>query len=150
MKKLLAKSKNNKELYICETTKEHMKAHLEVKTEHIIEAINKTNLEGSFIFEQVSLNRIIGKDRCVYVPEDKIDKVKMITRSNRKGPTPMIDSEPEDTELITIGACVDGDGKWTLFTAFYGKKAPKEPWDIENEDELKESEQFWSCHALCI
>ena len=150
MKKLLAKSKNNKEVYICETTKEHMKAHLDVNINHIKEAINKIDLEGTFLIQEISLGRTIGKDKCIYVSKDRLDEVKFITRPNRKGTTPMIKAEPDDTDLITIGACVDGDGKWTLFTAFYGKKAPKEPWDIKNEDELKESEQFWSCHALCI
>ena len=75
----------------------------------------------------------------------------MIQRPNRDGLTPMIGIEAQSTSLITIGLCVDDDGLWTMFTAFYGVKAPKEPWDKTlSESEREESEEFWSTHALCM
>lgn len=149
MKKIIAKSKNNINVYICEETKEHMKAHSDVSLKHIIEAINSVTLSGTFFMESVNLGTVIGKDRCIYVSPENWKNIKMIQRSNRKGFTPMIKAEPANTSLLTIGICVDDDGLWTLFTAFYGIKAPKEPWDTKTEEEKTESEKFWNCHALC-
>ena len=149
MKKIIAKSKNNINVYICEKTKEHMKAHSDVSLKHIIEVINSVTLSGTFFMESVNLGTVIGKDHCIYVPNEKWNEVQMVQRPNRKGLTPMIKAEPPDTSLLTIGVCVDDDGLWTLFTAFYGVKAPKEPWDVNTEEEKTESEKFWRCHALC-
>lgn len=151
MKKIITKSKNNINVYICEETKEHMKAHSDVSLENIKEAINNVTLSGTFIMESVDLGTVIGKDHCIYVSTENWKNVNMIQRPNRKGLTPMIKSEPADTSLLTIGLCVDDDGLWTLFTAFYGVKVPKEPWDasIKSEQEKEESKKFWRCHALC-
>jgi hypothetical protein len=53
------------------------------------------------------------------------------------------------TSLITIGICLDDDGVHTLFTAFYGKLAPREPWDPSLPDQDRaESEEFWKTHAI--
>ena len=150
MKKIIAKSKNNINVYICEETIAHMKAHSDVSLKHIQEAINNISLSGTFFMESVDLNTIIGKDHCIYVSPENWENITMVQRPNRKGFTPMIKSEPADTSLLTIGLCVD-DGLWTLFTAFYGVKVPKEPWDasIKSAQEKEESKKFWRCHALC-
>lgn len=151
MKKFIAKTKNNINVYICEETIKHMKAHSDVSIDHIIEAINKINLSGTFFMESIDMKKVIGKDHCIYVPKEKWNMVTMEQRPNRKGLTPMIKENPTNTSLITIGMCLDDDNKWTLFTAFYGVKAPKEPWDvnINNTEEKEISENFWNCHALC-
>lgn len=148
MKKFITKSKNNMSVYVGEETIEHMKAHSDVSLDHITEAIKKIILSGTFFMEEVNLDKIIGKDHCIYVSPENWENVTMVQRPNRKGLTPMIEAEPSDTSLITIGVCVDDDGLWTLFTAFYGVKAPKEPWDAKVE-EKSASEAFWNCHALC-
>ena len=96
------------------------------------------------------MGRVVGKDHCIYVAPENWRNVKMVKRPNRKGPTPMIKANPQDTSLITIGICKDDDGLYTIFTAFYGLKAPKEPWDTNSDLERSESEKFWSCHALCM
>lgn len=151
MKKIISKSKNNLEIYIGEETIAHMKAHSDVSLKHIQEAINSVTLSDTFFMRAIDLGRMVGKDHCIYIPKEKWNEVQMFQRPNRKGLTPMIKSNPQDTSLITIGICIDDDGLWTLFTAFYGVKAPREPWDpnIKSEEEKAESEEFWNCHALC-
>ena len=150
-KKILATDKENNKVYICNDTLSHMKAHPDVDINHIRKAINNIALSGTFFMESIDLHEIIGKDHCVFVPEERREEVKMIQRPNRDGLTPMIGIEAQSTSLITIGLCVDDDGLWTMFTAFYGVKAPKEPWDKTlSESEREESEEFWSTHALCM
>ena len=151
MKKFIVKTKNNMNVYIGEKTLQHMEAHPDVLICHIKEALEKVSLEGTFFMESIEMKRTVGKDHCVYVSPENWGNIKMIQRPNRNGPTPMIKSEPSDTSLITIGACIDDDGLWTLFTAFYGVKAPKEPWDKNlTDEEREESKKFWKCHAICI
>ena len=150
-KKFFEKSKNNKEVYICEQTLQHMAAHADVNFNDIKEAIRKIDLVGTFFMDSINLGRNVGKNHCIYVSHENWGKVKMLQRPNRAGLTPQIKAEPEDTSMITVGICLDEDGLWTIFTAFYGPKAPKEPWDKNlKEEERAESEAFWSCHALCM
>ena len=150
-KKILATDKTNNKVYICDETLSHMKAHPDVEINDVRKAINNIALSGTFFMESIDLHEIIGKDHCVFVPEERREEVKMIQRPNRDGLTPMIGIEAQSTSLITIGLCVDDDGLWTMFTAFYGVKAPKEPWDKTlSESEREESEEFWSTHALCM
>lgn len=151
MKKLIETTKNNTEVFIGEETIKHMEAHSDVSIKHIKDAIKKITLNGTFFMESINMGKNVGKDHCIKIMPEDFEKIKMVQRPNRKGLTPMIEAEPEDTELLTIGLCIDeDDGKWTLFTAFYGIKAPREPWDTHTDEERAESETFWNCHALCI
>ena len=151
MKKLLCSFENGVEVYVCNYTYTHMMAHADVDMSHIVEAISKISpADGqTFIMQNIDLGRIIGKDNCVAVNEE--DDVRIVTRPNRAGQTPIVyNREAEDTSLINVGLCLDEeDGLWTMFTAFYGILAPKEPWDFRLKDEEREeSIQFWSTHAL--
>ena len=118
-KTILATDFNKTKVYICEETLRHMEAHPDVNLKHIQQAINNITLSGTFFMESIDLRETVGKDHCVFVPEDKRKEIKMVQRPNRAGLTPMIEMEPEDTTLVTVGVCVDDDGLWTLFTAFY-------------------------------
>lgn len=150
MKKTINKTNNYIEVYVSDETMSHMKAHSDVSFEHIKEAISKIDLDkkSTFLMTNVDLKKNIGKDNCVLINSE--DDVRLEQRPNRKGLTPVVyNREAEDTSLINIGVCVDDDGLWTLFTAFYGVLAPKEPWDERlTENEREESEAFWSTHAL--
>lgn len=144
-------SKNNKEVFICEATMQHMAAHADVNFSDIKEAIKKIDLQGTFFMDTVEMGHTVGKNHCIYVSPKDWDKVQMVQRPHRDGMTPHIQAKPEDTSLLTVGVCLDEDGLWTMFTAFYGPKAPKEPWDKNlKEEERAESEEFWNCHALCM
>lgn len=150
-KVFIGTTKNNIEVYMCESTYTHMLAHPDVKMSDIKEAIMKTVYKAPFQIKAVDLGRICGKDACIEIPAGM--KPEMRTRKGRQGKTPVFISgvEAADTSLLTIGICTDGDGKNTIFTAFYGQLAPKEPWDQRLSDsERSESEIFWNNHALVV
>lgn len=149
-KTLLNETKNNKKVFICDETLKHMEAHPDVSINHVKEAIKNISLDGGFFMESVDMGRVVGKDHCIYVAPENWRNVKMVKRPNRKGLTPTIVLPPVETTLLTIGICMDDDGLYTIFTAFYGVKAPKEPWDTNSDSERSESEKFWACHALCV
>ena len=150
-KTFIAKTSNNVDIYMCESTYEHMLAHPDVRMSDIKEAIMKTVYKAPFQIKAVDLGRICGKDACIEIPAGM--KPEMRIRKGRQGKTPVFISgvEAEDTTLLTIGICTDDDGKNTVFTAFYGQLAPKEPWDQRLSDsERSESEEFWTSHALVV
>lgn len=142
---------NGIDVYMCESTYNHMIAHPDVQMDDIKEAIEKMVYKAPFQMAQVDLGRICGKDSCVSIPAGM--KPEMRTRKGRQGKTPVFLTgvEAADTSLLTVGICKDDDGKNTVFTAFYGQLAPKEPWDQRLSDsERSESEQFWASHALVV
>ena len=148
-KVFLARTANNEAIYINSNTIEHMKAHPNVNMAHIIEAIGKIdNYDGKFSIGPVDMGRTIGKDNCVEMMPS--DEIKYMYRNGREHTSPIaVGKSPVDTNLLTVGICRDDDGKNTMFTAFYGQLAPKEPWDKSLTPAQKaESEQFWSTHAL--
>ena len=129
-------------------TKAHMEAHSDVEMAHVKEAIAEMEYNTPFQIKAVDLGKTIGTDSCVEISAQ--DEVKMLQRKNRAGKTPVVfNRKAEATSQIVIGICHDDDGLETLFTAFYGQLAPKEPWDPRlRDDEREESEKFWSTHAL--
>lgn len=153
-KKLIAVTANGLEVYAEQDLYEkHMAAHADVKLSDIAEAVRKVtsaNYNGQFGMLTIDLEREIGVDSCVEVTES--DAVRHLYRKDRKGASPcLLNRKGNPTSLITIGICKDDDGKQTLFTAFYGKLAPKEPWDYSlTETERTESVAFWRTHALCV
>ncbi len=147
-KKLLAVSATGAPVYVGEDTINHMTAHSDVKMSDVAEAIKKLSYQAPFFIGPVDLQRVIGANSCVEVTAQ--DEVKMLRRKNRDGETPIVfNRQAEPTTQIVVGVCTDDDGLETLFTAFYGQLAPKEPWDPRLKDEEREeSEAFWRTHAL--
>lgn len=146
MKKEIAVTKNGIVVFGI-INNEHMIAHSQVQDNHISEAIAEISLEAPFFMESVDLGKNIGFDNCIEVTDN--DDVRMMRRIGRRGDSRIVfGKKAAPTSLITVGVCLDDDGLYTLFTAFYGQKAPKEPWDCRNEEELTESEAFWLNHAL--
>lgn len=127
---------------------EHMAAHSEVCEEHIKEAIAKIDHHAPFGIYEVDLGREIGVDNCVETSED--DDIRMEYRVSRKSRSRIVyGREPEPTSKIVVGICTDDDKKETVFTAFYGKLAPKELSDPRlSDDERPKAEAFWATHAL--
>lgn len=149
-KTYLATTKTGHKIYLCDETLEHMKAHSDVSMEHIKEAIEQNETyQGPFEIRMISLGYIVGEDRCIEVQEND-PEVQHLYRKGRAGTTPITFSKyARLTSLITIGICLDQDLKDTLFTAFYGQLAPREPWDPSlPEQERAESEEFWKNHAI--
>lgn len=126
-----------------------MEAHQNASDSLIAEAISKVEYTPPFWMGTVNMGKVIGKDACVPVTE--ADDVRWICRPGRDIKSPIVfNRTPEDTQMFTIGICKDDDGLNTVFTAFPGQKAPKEPNDPNLRDEERaESELFWGNHALC-
>lgn len=70
-------------------------------------------------------------------------------RGDRKGLSRMVEAPAFPTDDMTVVAGVH-EGEMIVFTAYGGTPSPREPWDVPEGDEkaLKESEAFWSVHAL--
>lgn len=154
-KTFLARTRSNENVFVSNKTLEHMKAHPDVNLAHIVEAVGKLPCAGEYFIKAVDLGRVIGKDRCVAVTDDNKGKVQLRKRKGRAGNTPVLLAEDgfefADTSKIVIGICRPSDGRYTLFTAYYGDLAPKEPWDGSlTVGELAESTQFWASHALVV
>lgn len=147
-KTFLEKTKNNVKIYIGSETLSHMEAHKNVEMAHVKKAIKKMEYNAPFSINPIDLGEVIGTDSCVTV--GGCEEIKMMVRKNRDGATPIVfGRKAEPTSQIVIGICRDDDGLDTLFTAFYGQLAPKEPWDPRLKDEEREeSKKFWSTHAL--
>lgn len=149
MEKNLFLTKNGVSVLVSDKTMEHMAAHQGVSMDDVVEAVSLINYEGPFQMEEVDLGRIVGKAGCVALLPG--DEVVFLYRKNRAGRTPFVmGREAQDTSKMVIGICNDRDNGDvpTLFTAFYGEKAPREPWDAHSEEERTLSEAFWSSHAL--
>lgn len=146
------KTKNGINIKILESTKRHMMAHSDVKMNDIEEAISKIVYDGSFYMDAIDLGRVIGLTSCVEVDEN--DDVIYFYRKNRFGRTPFVkNKEKKETSKIVIGITNDRNtGDPILLTAFYGERAPMEPWDARRkklpEDKIAECEKFWLTHAL--
>lgn len=148
MKKVVGMTANGFEVYVIVNDK-HMEAHADATNELIAEAIQKVEYTPTFWMNSIDMGRIVGKDGCVEVTEN--DDVRWICRTGRTIKSPVVfNKTPVDTNYFTVGMCTDVDGLVTVFTAFPGLKAPKEPNDPNlREDEREESEKFWSTHAIC-
>ena len=148
MKKNIGKTENGFDVYVI-IDNEHMKAHSDATNNLIAEAIRKVTYTPPFWMNSIDMERTIGKDSCVEVTSE--DDVRWICRPGREIKSPVVfNKEPKNTSMFTVGLCTDDDGLVTVFTAFAGLKAPKEPNDPHLKDcERAESEEFWRTHALC-
>lgn len=146
------KTKNGRKITVTQGTMNHMKAHQDVDMAVVDEALKKINFVGDFFIGSVDMGRIIGKTSCVEVKPT--DEVIYFYRKNRSGKTPFVKNRvPIDTKNITI--CLKKDwksGRPILVTAYYGDRAPMEPWDARrkgcNAKEIEECDIFWKSHAL--
>jgi len=68
-------------------------------------------------------------------------------RGERGYPSRLADRPARQVRTVTVIAGPDGDEPCVLYTAFGGPLTPQEPGDPSCKD-LKESQQFWSTHAL--
>ena len=145
-KELFAITNNNRKVWIDEETRIHMDAHSDVDMEVVKEAISKIVFNDPFTMEMVDMDRVVGTDNCV-----ETKNFFLAYRKGREGMTPITQEPARETSIVTVGMCRDDDGRVTLFTAFYGVKAPKEPWDKSlKPEEREESEKFWATHALNV
>ena len=72
-------------------------------------------------------------------------------RGSRPWASRMTNQPARPTRWLTVIAGPRGGDTCSLYTAFGGKAAPREPWDtgLATPEERKESHDFWAQHALC-
>lgn len=145
-KKKISVTANGHDVYSI-VNDQHMLAH-PVSEDDLSNAIWQIELKPPFGFYTVDFEEPVGFDNCVETSDS--DDIRMECREGREKPSRMVyGRKPEPTSLVTIGICTDDDGKETIFTAFYGQRAPKELSDPRLTDEEKaEAESFWANHAL--
>lgn len=145
-------TKNGIKIKVAHWTIDHMKAHQDVDMAIVDEALKKINFVGDFFIGSIDMGRVIGTTSCVEInPEDE---VLYFYRKNRFGKTPFVKNRlPKETKNVTI--CLGKDqknGEPVLITAYYGDRAPMEPWDARrkncSENVIKECDDFWNSHAL--
>ena len=151
MKELLAKTNNGVDVYM-DVEDTHMLAHKGVPTELIAEAVSKVVYNPTFFIGEVEMGRVVGVDGCVKTSDT--DDVFFACREGRSTPSRLVRGrKAEPTTKMVVGICNDSDdnGVVTLFTAFFGVKAPKELDDPRmTEAERPEAEKFWADHALVV
>ena len=142
----------------------HGAAHPEITEADLASAIAEISLgEKKFFISEIALEEVKFSNNCVTVNDG--DVIEYRRRPNRDGETPfVVGRKPDKTNKMVIGICFDdpakgGDGQMTVFTAFGGILAPREPWDknIRSHEEMEESIRFWGdpqkgvrgTHALC-
>jgi hypothetical protein len=77
------------------------------------------------------------------------DVVSFVKRSEDRPASRMVSEVKRPSRLLTVIGIVKEDGV-TIFTAYGGPCAPREPGDstLSSDEEKKESSDFWAQHAL--
>jgi len=119
---------------------------------HLPEALARIDARGQgFLVEEVDFGRSIGETVCV--PTTDVDEIVYAQRAGRRGLTRFVKNRlPEPTAHITVVLKRDDRDPsiFVLITAFFGRKAEKEPWDtnIRTDEELVRAKEFWWTRAL--
>jgi hypothetical protein len=79
------------------------------------------------------------------------EEVTYVVCGERAGESRMCKRPPRLTRTITVIAGPHGEEPCILYTAYGGPNAPREPFDPSLDEKSKrESEAFWSAHALSL
>ena len=105
----------------------------------------------TFKKKTVYFREFIGYNNCIATTP--ADKVVNVYRKGRLGTTPMVKGrkpEPCKSMVVIIRKDREYENCYRLVTCFVGEESFREPWDvtIRTEEERKESENYWSTHAL--
>lgn len=107
----------------------------------VLQKIDSKNKE--FVEITVDFGIEIGKTICVRTEPG--DDITFVQREGCKGMTRYVRNKKAlPTSLVSV-VLKKGLGGYVLITAYFGPKAPPEPWDPHVE---RESEEFWNTHAL--
>ena len=151
IKHFFARTANGKDIYINQETIKQMKRHPELDRTDIIDAIKKIDdYNDDFYIRSIDIGRTVGKDDCVN--RDLCQEISLLYKKGNKYPLPIsVDTEPQDTSMVTVVLCKNKDGQGEFLSAFYGLYTPRHPWDVKLEEyERKESEEFWRNHVLVM
>jgi hypothetical protein len=119
---------------------------------HLPEVFMSIGARGQkFIVEEVDFGRVLGETVCVATND--ADEILFAQRAGRRGLTRFVTNrKPAPTAHVTVVLKQDDrdPSTYVLITAFFGRKAEKEPWDtnIRTDEEFARAKNFWSTHAL--
>lgn len=125
----------------------HMKDHADTQLEKFVplalRRIESKNKE--FVVATIDFGVEIGATNCVKTEPG--DEVVFVQREGRNGETRFVKGKSRTpTSMLTVVLKKTREG-YLLITAYFGPKAPPEPWDPHAE---ADSEEFWNTHALVI
>ena len=130
----------------------HFHSECGITNELLKKALRKIYANGiKFKKKEIHFPNTIGLSHCVETTSN--DEVIMVYRKNRQGQTPMvINRKPEPSNTLTVIILKDTkhENRYILVSCFVGGGSMREPWDkgIMTDEERKQSEEFWSSHAL--
>jgi len=119
----------------------------------LLSALKRLNLGEGFFARTLELesplvmSALYGPDAGdPPVPDEEVDLCK---RTEDRPPSRMVDWPKRPSNKLSIIGTVAADGA-TIFTAYGGPLAPREPGDVSmtTDEERAESAAFWATHAL--
>ncbi len=130
-------------------------AQVEYAIEAAERAIEEQGLAGICI-QTVELPERYGTVPCgLYGPvvgDEPVEdaEVRLEARGDREGLSRLVTWPPRQVRTLSIIAGPHEDKPWVVFTVFGGPVAPRESFNVPEEDTeaLAESEAFWAEHAL--
>ena len=136
-------------------TRAHLAVHQNV-IEHVGEAITKISLTGKReerLRQEIDLEYVVGRSSLLTTKAiDAHTPTYFARRKGRSGASRVVLNEsPKETSIISIVAEPIEEKRYNLLSAWYGKIAPREPWDstlLTEPKAFEESLDFWCCHAL--
>lgn len=133
----------------------------EAQWQHILHQLGNSGKVGFFI-HQIEIPKELGTVPCgLYGPAMgdepvKDIEVRMIQRTQDRQPDRMVNRPFRQVNYVQVIGTYNPDpgamdAETTIFTCYGGPLAPRNPLDKGlNEQEKKESQEFWSKHALAL
>ena len=140
-------------LKITEKTMQHLNAHIEssIGPKSLVDLAKEVYEKykpQAFTPVTHDFKEIVGYSECV--EENKVESHEHVYCFKRKGRNSWSRGSHK-RHIASSHVTIIVNHNCELVTAYYGKSAPREPWDKSmNKIERMESIEFWSCHALCI
>ena len=136
-------------------TLSHIEAHCKI-IDCLPEAISQisfTSKQDDRIRMEIDLVNMVGKSSLLNTEQiDIYTDAYFCMRKGREGASRVVLNEkPQVTSIISIVAEPTEEKRYNLISAWYGKIAPREPWDstlLTEPKAFEESLGFWCCHAL--
>lgn len=136
----------------------HERSHLDhgLTQDHLTWILERFADRRGFFIETVELpaglSSLMSGIHGPSVGDAPVDEAEVFyaVRGERSGPSRLCRRAPRETRLMTVIAGPRGAEPCSLYTAFGGPAAPREPWDagLTNPAAKAESVEFWSLHAL--
>lgn len=124
--------------------------------EHVTWLLERFKDRSGFFIQTVELPAELGDLDCALygpaVDDEPIAEsdVRYVVRGKRPCASRIVNRPTRKTRKVTVIAGPSDEGECTLYTAYGGPMAPREPGDptIPDFEAIKFSRDFWAAHAL--